>query len=134
MKRRALYLAALAGAAVLWSGCAVATDPTAGPNDGSVLRANEGLTSVTYIGHATTLIQVDGVNVLTDPYYGMTLEGTGRYQAPGVAWENLPEIDVVLISHAHLDHFNYYTLYRLPSTTKILAPPAWASPIRPAAG
>jgi L-ascorbate metabolism protein UlaG (beta-lactamase superfamily) len=121
MRQRAILLAAVAAAALLGTGCPVAIDPSAGPNDGSLLRANRDLTSITFIGHSTTLIQVDGVNVLTDPYYGMTLMGTGRYQAPGVAWENLPEIDVVLLSHDHLDHFNYYTLYKLPSTTTILA-------------
>ena len=122
MNGRLIFAAIATAAAAALGGCMVATDPNSGPNDGSMLRANRSLTSVTFIGHSTTLIQMDGVNILTDPYYGMTIMGTGRYQAPGVAWKDLPEIDVALISHSHLDHLNYYTLYRLPSTATIIAP------------
>ena len=117
-------------ASLLVGGCRLAVDPDAGPNDGSLLRANEHLASVTFIGHSTTLIQTDGLNILTDPYYGMTIVGTGRYQAPGVPWKDLPDIHAVLISHAHLDHLNYYTLHRLPSTTTIIAPATLAHMFR----
>ncbi len=74
--------------------------------------------SVTYINHATFLIQVDGLNILTDPIYAERASpfrwaGPRRVHAPGVPLEQLPEIDLVLISHNHYDHLDAGTLQRL---------------------
>ncbi|MGC4069444.1 MAG: MBL fold metallo-hydrolase [Polyangiaceae bacterium] len=65
---------------------------------------------VTFINHATVLLQLDGLNVLTDPVYSERLGpiatfGVRRHKAPGIPFEALPKIDVVLISHNHYDHF-----------------------------
>ncbi|URW75182.1 MBL fold metallo-hydrolase [Sphingomonas donggukensis] len=71
----------------------------------------------TWIGHATTLIQTRGVNILTDPVWseraGPLGFGPKRVAAPGVALADLPRIHVVLISHNHYDHLDLATLKAL---------------------
>ncbi|MCW3796572.1 MBL fold metallo-hydrolase [Sphingomonas sp. BN140010] len=74
--------------------------------------------TVTMVGHATLLIQAPGVNLLTDPVWSeraspLTIAGPKRVTAPGVAFEDLPPIDVVLLSHNHYDHLDTATLQRL---------------------
>lgn len=74
--------------------------------------------SVTYINHSTFLIQVDGINILTDPVYSQRVSpfswaGPKRVHAPGIALEDLPPIDVILISHNHYDHLDEETLQSL---------------------
>jgi L-ascorbate metabolism protein UlaG (beta-lactamase superfamily) len=73
---------------------------------------------VTYVNHATVLIQIDGINILTDPiwskYAGPTSWlGVKRVRPPGVAFEALPKIDFVLVSHDHYDHLDAPTIERL---------------------
>jgi L-ascorbate metabolism protein UlaG (beta-lactamase superfamily) len=73
---------------------------------------------VTMIGHASLLIQVAGLNILTDPIWSeraspVSFAGPKRVAAPGIAFDDLPPIDVVLISHCHYDHFDVATLRRL---------------------
>ncbi len=71
----------------------------------------------TWIGHATVLIQTQGLNILTDPIYGATAGpfgvGPRRVAEPGIAFDNLPKIDIVLVSHDHYDHMDLGTLKRL---------------------
>lgn len=72
---------------------------------------------VTWIGHATALVQTGGVNILTDPVWsdsaGPLGFGPSRVAAPGVRFEDLPKIDLVLVSHNHYDHMDLATLKRL---------------------
>ncbi|BCA61000.1 Beta-lactamase superfamily domain [Sphingomonas sp. HMP9] len=73
---------------------------------------------ITMIGHASLLIQVAGRNILTDPVWSeraspVAFAGPRRVAAPGIAFDDLPPIDVVLISHCHYDHFDVATLRRL---------------------
>ena len=72
---------------------------------------------VTWIGHATVLVQTAGLNILTDPIYSDTAGpfgfGPRRVAAPGVRFEDLPKIDLVLVSHNHYDHMDVTTLKRL---------------------
>lgn len=67
--------------------------------------------AVTWIGHATALVQSSGLNVLTDPIFSQraspfSFAGPARHYAPGVALADLPRIDVVAISHNHYDHLD----------------------------
>jgi N-acyl-phosphatidylethanolamine-hydrolysing phospholipase D len=82
--------------------------------------------TVTWIGHATLLVEMDGVRFLTDPMWSkraspLSWAGPARLVAPGIALEDLPPIDFVLISHNHYDHLDLPTLERLakrnPETT-----------------
>ncbi|MEA3008737.1 MAG: hypothetical protein QOJ91_429 [Sphingomonadales bacterium] len=73
---------------------------------------------VTWIGHATVLIQTQGMNILTDPIWSeraspFAFAGPKRVRAPGVRFEDLPRIDLVLVSHNHYDHLDLPTLKRL---------------------
>jgi L-ascorbate metabolism protein UlaG (beta-lactamase superfamily) len=77
-------------------------------------RVEDGIRT-TYINHATILIQVDGLNILTDPIWSeraspVTFAGPKRIRPPGIAISDLPEIDLVLISHNHYDHLDTATL------------------------
>ncbi len=72
----------------------------------------------TFINHSTVLIQTQGVNILTDPIYSkraspLTWVGPKRVHHPGVAFEDLPKIDVIIISHDHYDHCDVDTIERL---------------------
>ena len=73
---------------------------------------------VTWIGHATVLVQTQGLNILTDPIWAerasvVDFAGPMRARAPGVAFDKLPPIDLVLVSHSHYDHMDLATLKRL---------------------
>jgi L-ascorbate metabolism protein UlaG (beta-lactamase superfamily) len=82
---------------------------------------------VTYVGHATTLIEVGGTRLLTDPVLVSRI-GYVRRIAPLAATDLRP--DVVLVSHAHHDHLDLRSLRRLPAATRIVAPPGSARVIR----
>jgi L-ascorbate metabolism protein UlaG (beta-lactamase superfamily) len=73
---------------------------------------------VTFIGHASHLLQTGGLNILIDPVWSeraspVHFAGPKRVRAPGVAFDDLPKIDVVLITHGHYDHLDVETLSRL---------------------
>lgn len=73
---------------------------------------------VTWIGHATVLVQTAGLNILTDPIWSEVASpfppfGPSRVRVPGVRFEDLPKIDLVVISHNHYDHMDLPTLGRL---------------------
>lgn len=72
----------------------------------------------TWIGHATVLVQTEGLNILTDPIWAdraspFSFIGPKRVRAPGVRFEDLPKIDLILLSHNHYDHMDIATLKRL---------------------
>jgi L-ascorbate metabolism protein UlaG (beta-lactamase superfamily) len=72
----------------------------------------------TLIGHASFLVQVNGLNILIDPLYSeraspVSFAGPKRVNPPGIAFDKLPPIDVVLITHGHYDHFDLATIGRV---------------------
>jgi len=78
----------------------------------------KGRMRVTFVNHATMLVQLDGVNILTDPIWSeraspMTWIGPKRVRPPGIRFEDLPEIHAVVVSHNHYDHMDVETLKRL---------------------
>ena len=73
---------------------------------------------ITHIGHATTLLQVSGLNILVDPVYAeraspVSWSGPKRATPPAVALTDLPQIHVVLVSHNHYDHMDPVTVRAL---------------------
>ena len=87
-------------------------------SDLAAIRAGQGDPTVTWIGHATLLVQLDGVNVLTDPQWSrraspVSFAGPRRVSAPGLKFEDLPPIHIVVISHDHYDHLDVATVKRL---------------------
>jgi L-ascorbate metabolism protein UlaG (beta-lactamase superfamily) len=84
-----------------------------------------------WLGHSTVLLKIDGVVILTDPILsdraglnlGLVTVGIRRRVAPALALEDLPRPDLILLSHAHMDHFDMPSLRKLahPSTTIVTA-------------
>jgi L-ascorbate metabolism protein UlaG (beta-lactamase superfamily) len=73
---------------------------------------------VTWVGHSTVLVQTAGLNILTDPIWSeraspFSFMGPKRVREPGIRFEDLPHIDLVLVSHNHYDHMDLPTLKRL---------------------
>lgn len=68
---------------------------------------------VTFIGHATCLIEIGGKKILTDPVWAKRIFFIKRQQAPGLPLSEVLPIDLVLISHAHFDHFDVPTLKKI---------------------
>jgi L-ascorbate metabolism protein UlaG (beta-lactamase superfamily) len=71
-----------------------------------------------YVGHASWLIQTAGLNILFDPVWSdraspFSFAGPKRHNTPGIAFEKLPKIDIVLVSHGHYDHLDLATLSKL---------------------
>jgi L-ascorbate metabolism protein UlaG (beta-lactamase superfamily) len=87
--------------------------------DPSALRvAPETGLRITWLGHSTTLIEIDGFRVLTDPVWGGRASpvdwlGAERWYEPPLALAELPEIDAILISHDHYDHLDHRTIIAL---------------------
>lgn len=80
-------------------------------------RVNNGI-RISFVGHVTYLIQIDGLNILTDPVWSdragpFEMLGPKRVTLPGIDFQNLPPIDIVLISHNHYDHLDVATLAKL---------------------
>ncbi|MGH7231337.1 MAG: MBL fold metallo-hydrolase, partial [Nitrospiraceae bacterium] len=86
--------------------------------DASSLKTNRSEATATWIGHSTLLIQLDGANLLTDPQWSdraspVSFGGPKRVTPPGMPFEQLPPIHLVLISHDHYDHLDVATIKRL---------------------
>ena len=82
-----------------------------------------------FINHSTVLIQTLGLNIITDPIYSkkagpLNMVGAKRHHAPGIKFEDLPKIDIILLSHSHYDHMDYKTLKKLIArdNPKIITP------------
>ncbi len=83
---------------------------------------------VTWFGHSSTLVEIDGYRVLTDPVFSERVSpfafvGPKRWYAPPVAFEDLPEIDAVVISHDHYDHLDMGTIRRMAAWRNIFVVP-----------
>ncbi len=81
-------------------------------------RAPRSQLTVTWVGHSSLLIQLDGLNILTDPMWSeraspVKFAGPRRWVRPGIAFEDVPPLDVVLQSHNHYDHLDAPTIRRL---------------------
>ena len=77
-------------------------------------KLSPGQVAITWIGHASFLIQFTDLNVLIDPNFANWLFLLKRVKRSGLKIDDLPPIDLVLLTHAHFDHFHKPTLRRLP--------------------
>lgn len=89
----------------------------ASPGAKPMERISEGI-RITFINHTTFLIQTEGLNILTDPIWSertspFTFAGPKRMRPAGIRFEDLPIIDVILLSHNHYDHLDVATLQRI---------------------
>jgi len=83
----------------------------------------KGKNTLTWIGHATFLIRIDGKIILTDPFFskysGPFSTGPRRFVEPGISVKSLPLIDIIIISHNHYDHLDAETVEALPGKKNI---------------
>jgi L-ascorbate metabolism protein UlaG (beta-lactamase superfamily) len=84
---------------------------------------------ISYVGHASFLLQTAGLNILLDPVWSPRASpfrhvGPKRVNDPGIAFADLPPIDLVLVTHAHYDHLDVVTLSRLATSHRplVIAP------------
>lgn len=96
-------------------------------NDGAFLRENREHFTVTWIGHSTTLIQIGGCNILTDPIFSercspVSWSGPKRHLPPSPQFDHLPRIDFVLLSHDHYDHLDKPTIKKLGNQPFYITP------------
>lgn len=99
-----------------WADWPEQVDVTPGPKPAARVDGNEAV--VTLINHASFLVQTAGLNIITDPIYSdrcspVSFAGPKRVHQPGIRFEDLPKIDVVLISHDHYDHLDSPTMSKL---------------------
>lgn len=94
-------------------------------NKGFVFNPNKDIEIpvITWINHATFLIEYQGLSILTDPVYSKRVSpfsfvGPTRVRRPGLAFNNLPKIDLIMISHNHYDHLDIETLKRISKRDK----------------
>ncbi|WP_424992003.1 MBL fold metallo-hydrolase [Paenibacillus castaneae] len=105
------------------------TVPSAVP-DIAYLENNRKWPSLTWVGHSTFFIQLGGLNIITDPVWSNQMAFQKRLTPPGIPIEDVPPIDVVLISHSHYDHLNINTLRRLIGPRQLLVPAGLSSKLR----
>ncbi|MGH7665655.1 MAG: MBL fold metallo-hydrolase [Gemmatimonadaceae bacterium] len=94
-------------------------------------RATDDVVTVTWVGHSTLLLQLGGLNIITDPIWSeraspVSFAGPRRWVGPGIDFDALPPIDVILQSHNHYDHLDSRTVRRIAERH---AGATWLSPL-----
>ena len=87
------------------------------------LHANREETTITWIGHSTFFIQYYGLNIVTDPVWAEKMGFQRRLGAPGIPIQDVPPLDVILISHSHYDHMHLASLRKLVTAKTLLIVP-----------
>ncbi len=92
-------------------------------HDAKLVHANGDFPRLTWIGHASFLVTLDGKHILVDPVFARRI-GTfyPRHGLPGLEADDLPPIDLLLVTHSHYDHLDSASVKSLPRTTPVVAP------------
>lgn len=77
---------------------------------------------ITFVGHATFLIEFEGQTLLTDPNFSKKVLGLPRLQDPGIKPESLPSLSCIAVTHAHYDHLDIFSYKYFPISTPIVVP------------
>ncbi|MUT67757.1 MBL fold metallo-hydrolase [Paenibacillus sp. NEAU-GSW1] len=86
--------------------------------------------SITWVGHSTFFIQLDGLSIMTDPVWASQMAFQKRLAPPGIPIAEVPPVDIVLISHSHYDHLSIQTLRQLKGKRQLLVPAGLSSKLR----
>jgi L-ascorbate metabolism protein UlaG (beta-lactamase superfamily) len=95
-----------------------------------VPRPPAGTVSITFVGHATVMLTTPSVRVLCDPLLESSLYGIRRAKAAGLAPDDLDDVDLVLITHAHRDHLSRSSIVRIARKAVLVIPPRCTSLVR----
>lgn len=87
-----------------------------------LLMNNRNETTITWIGHSTFLLQVAGLTIVTDPVWANRMGFARRLEAPGLTLDEIPPVDIVLLSHSHYDHLHVGSLRKLKGSPVALVP------------
>ncbi|MHA7582759.1 MBL fold metallo-hydrolase [Paenibacillus vandeheii] len=93
------------------------------PPELDYLHANQAETTITWIGHSTFFIQYHGLNIVTDPVWAEKMGFQRRLGAPGIPIQDIPPLDIILISHSHYDHLHLASLRKLVTAKTLLIVP-----------
>ncbi|MDQ0173191.1 MBL fold metallo-hydrolase [Paenibacillus tundrae] len=93
------------------------------PPELDYLHANREETTLTWIGHSTFFIQYYGLNIVTDPVWAEKMGFQRRLGAPGIPIQDIPPLDIILISHSHYDHLHLASLRKLITAKTLLIVP-----------
>ncbi|MDE3839132.1 MBL fold metallo-hydrolase [Bacillus methanolicus] len=96
--------------------------PQAAQKEIEKLQQNRTKMSITWIGHSTFFIQMNGLNILTDPVWAKWMGFQKRLTEPGIPIAELPEIDIVVISHGHYDHLDFGSIRKLKGSPVFYVP------------
>ncbi len=114
MKRPFAVVKIQQGMRLAWESHAEPMSGTAG----KLVEVAPGELGVMFLGHSSFLLQMEGANVMIDPVFATRLIVLRRQRRPGIKVEDLPAIDIVLLTHAHMDHLNRPTLRRIIRATR----------------
>lgn len=95
-----------------------------------LLRQNHSDVTITWIGHSTFLLQMAGLTIVTDPVWATRMGFNARLEAPGLAMEEIPPVDVILLSHSHYDHLHVGSLKKLKGSPVVLVPEGLGAKVR----
>ncbi|WP_201722556.1 MBL fold metallo-hydrolase [Anoxybacillus sp. UARK-01] len=96
--------------------------PHVDPPEYQQLHENQANTLLSWIGHSTFVIQTNGITVVTDPVWAKRMGTAKRLTAPGIAINDMPTVDVVLISHGHYDHLHFSSIRKLKGNPHFFVP------------
>tara|TARA_R110002050_G_scaffold660_7_gene4601 strand:+ start:3366 stop:4436 length:1071 start_codon:yes stop_codon:yes gene_type:complete len=101
--------------------------PVVAPNLDAIHTPDPNVAQVTWIGHSTVLLQYQGINILTDPVFSDRASpfahiGPKRYSPPGLAIDQLPKINIILLSHNHYDHCDIESLRQIGKEPTYIVP------------
>lgn len=88
----------------------------------ALLNSDHQELTITWIGHSTFLIQIDGLTIVTDPVWAKQMGFSRRMEEPGLSLDEIPPVDVVLLSHSHYDHLHVGSLRKLKGSPVVLVP------------
>lgn len=88
----------------------------------ALLNSDHRELTITWIGHSTFLIQIDGLTIVTDPVWAKQMGFSRRMEEPGLSLDEIPPVDIILLSHSHYDHLHVGSLRKLKGSPIVLVP------------